>query len=574
MSNSSKTQLTLSRLRGRGLTLQLLIYVILPLTVLMIAIPLGSMIIHQQAMRALVGERDTRATRATADAISEQIAHRSAAIQGVARHAATVASPEQALADYSFLYPDFNGGLALFSADETHLLAASRTSDLWLDRRVGDLVAQARAHPGPQFSAVLRDDASNEYVVLVAAGASDRVVSVGAFYPADLFRSVLTEAFPSTAQISVLVVNNEGRVIYQQGTPTSTANALSYPGVPDALRGESGTTYRPAGDGEHVVAFSPIPPRSWALVIEEPWEAVNSPLLRTSLIAPLVLIPPLLIAVVVILFGMRRIVRPLQQLDRQAARVGEGDYAALAQSVHGIAEVQTLQATLAHMADQIRRYQRSLQSYAAAITRGQEEERSRLARELHDDTVQALIALNQRAQMIERMCARDPQSAVHKLPELREMTTATIENVRHVVRALRPIYLEDLGLLPALEMLAQSMSRESGLAITFDAEGDPRRPTPEREMAIYRIVQEALHNVVRHARAESVRVEAHFEEALCISVTDDGVGFEIPDRVEALTELGHFGLIGMRERAALIGARLAIQSAPGRGTTVEVRLPV
>lgn len=113
--------------------------------------------------------------------------------------------------------------------------------------------------------------------------------------------------------------------------------------------------------------------------------------------------------------------------------MGWGDYDALAQPVDGIAEIQQLHATLAHMAEQIRRYQRSIQSYAAALTRGQEDERSRLARELHDETVQALIALDQRVQVLERTYTRDPQAAVGKLPELRALTASTIEAVRRII---------------------------------------------------------------------------------------------------------------------------------------------
>ena len=275
-----------------------------------------------------------------------------------------------------------------------------------------------------------------------------------------------------------------------------------------------------------------------------------------------------------IAFGVRRIVRPLQRLDQQAARAGWGDYDALAQPVDGIAEIQQLHATLAHMADQIRRYQRSIQSYVAAVTRGQEDERSRLARELHDETVQALIALDQRVQMIERTCARDPQAAAQKLPELRAMTASTIEDVRRIIRALRPIYLEDLGLLPALESLTKAAGDEGGLMVIFEVEGQTRRLPLERELALYRIVQEALNNIVKHARAKHVQVKLACDEALHVSVTDDGVGFEMPDRADALTDLGHFGLVGMRERAELIGAHLTIQSARGSGTTIQLRLPL
>jgi two-component system, NarL family, sensor histidine kinase UhpB len=145
--------------------------------------------------------------------------------------------------------------------------------------------------------------------------------------------------------------------------------------------------------------------------------------------------------------------------------------------------------------------------------------------------------------------------------------------VRRVIHDLRPIYLEDLGLAPAIEMLTQSLPQADRLAATCTIEGETRRLAPEHELAVYRIVQEALNNVVKHARAQHVQVHLRFSDALVVSIHDDGVGFAMPDRVDALTERGHFGLIGMRERAELIGARLVIHSSPGQGTTVELTAP-
>ncbi|HKZ82952.1 MAG TPA: histidine kinase [Anaerolineae bacterium] len=410
-------------------------------------------------------------------------------------------------------------------------------------------------------------------MTLVAA-ASNGAMAVGAFRPASLARRALADAFTSNGPASIWLTDSAGQPLYQIGASSSESELANHAGIAEALRGENGVTYRRIDGSEHVVAYSSIPPVGWALVIEEPWDAVDSPLLRTSLVAPLALIPPFLIAIIVIAFGVRRIVRPLQQLDHQATRVGWGDYDALAQPVDGIAEIQQLHATLAHMAEQIRRYQRSIQSYAAALTRGQEDERSRLARELHDETVQALIALDQRVQMIERTCARDPQAAAQKLPELRTLAANTIEDVRRIIRALRPVYLEDLGLSPALEALTKTIGDEGGLLATFEVEGQTQRLPLERELALYRIVQEALNNVVRHAHAKQVQVKVAYDGALVVSVTDDGVGFDAPDRADALTDLGHFGLVSMRERAELIGAHLTIQSARGSGTTIDLRLPL
>ncbi len=207
------------------------------------------------------------------------------------------------------------------------------------------------------------------------------------------------------------------------------------------------------------------------------------------------------------------------------------------------------------------------------MLRGQEDERSRLAHELHDETVQALIALDQRLQLIARIAQRDPHAALIKLAELRELTATTINEVRRVIRDLRPIYLEDLGLMPALEMLVQSLRQPDRPVLALTVDGEPRRLSPEQELALYRIVQEALNNVIKHAHAQRADVKLIFSADLRATISDDGVGFSVPDRVETLTELGHFGLIGLRERAELIGGQLTITSSP-RGTTIDLRLPL
>ena len=145
--------------------------------------------------------------------------------------------------------------------------------------------------------------------------------------------------------------------------------------------------------------------------------------------------------------------------------------------------------------------------------------------------------------------------------------------MRRVIRDLRPIYLEDLGLLPALEMLIQSLRQPDRPVLALTVDGEPRRLSPEQELALYRIVQEALNNVIKHAHAQRADVKLIFTTELRATIRDDGVGFAVPDRVETLTELGHFGLIGLRERAELIGGQLTITSSP-RGTTLDLRLPL
>ena len=378
----------------------------------------------------------------------------------------------------------------------------------------------------------------------------------------------------AASDLHVALLDSAGHTVFHGDTAHLNFDpAILAAEVSGSARGASGTVFVTDPDRvEWAVAYAPVPQTDWRLIIAEPWEHVGNATLSTSLLTPLVLIPAVLIAVIVVIFGARRVIRPLQQLEAQAARAGQGDYAALEQPISGIGEIQTLHATLAQMADQLRSYQRSLQSYAADVLRGQEDERSRLAHELHDETVQALIALDQRLQLIERTARRDPQAALSTLGELRALTATTIDDVRRVIRDLRPIYLEDLGLVPAIEMLTQSLNQPDRLAAACAIVGEVRRLSPEHELAVYRIVQEALNNVIRHAQAKHVDVQMRFSETLSISICDDGVGFAMPDRVDALTDRGHFGLIGMRERAELIGARLVIQSSPGQGTTVSADL--
>ena len=157
------------------------------------------------------------------------------------------------------------------------------------------------------------------------------------------------------------------------------------------------------------------------------------------------------------------------------------------------------------------------------------------------------------------------------------MTTALVEEVRRFSRNLRPIYLEDLGLIPALEMLTRDASAgtDGKLATEFHVTGEPKRLTPEREIALYRIVQEALNNVAAHANASRADVSVAFAEGeVAVTIRDDGAGFAIPDRPGELAEAGHYGLLGMRERTELAGGWLSIESEPGHGTQIEIHLPM
>ncbi len=303
---------------------------------------------------------------------------------------------------------------------------------------------------------------------------------------------------------------------------------------------------------------------------ESAWKTATDPALELTLVAPLVLIPPLLFAVAGLWFATKQIIQPLQRLEAKAAALAWGDFEAIQDPVGGISEVQHLQLELTEMSRKVQAAQEGLRDYIGAITSAQEEERLRLARELHDDTIQSIIALKQRVQLAQRS-VKD-QSSLHTLSELESLSEQTIENLRRMTRALRPIYLEDLGLVTALEMLARETSQNPTLQVGFQKSGEELRLGRDAELALYRIAQEALNNVVRHSNARHADLNISFSsQAVLLEISDDGVGFEIPRSPTDFAPKGHFGLLGMRERAELIGARLEVSSAAGSGTRLKVR---
>jgi signal transduction histidine kinase len=308
-----------------------------------------------------------------------------------------------------------------------------------------------------------------------------------------------------------------------------------------------------------------------ASIPEQAGQAAADPALELTLVAPLVLLAPLLFALAALWFGARQIVRPLQQLEAKAAALASGDFETIQEPVGGISEVQRLQVELASMARKVQASQAGLHDYIGAITSAQEEERLRLARELHDDTIQELIVLKQRVQLA-RKASKDQETAP-LLAELERLAEGTIDNVRRMTRDLRPIYLEDLGLVTALEMLTRETSQPDKLEVHFERSGRERRLSREAELALYRITQQALNNVLRHAQARRASLKVEFTEAeIRLEISDDGIGFQMPRQPTDLAPSGHFGLLGMRERADLIGARLEVHSQPGRGTRISVRL--
>jgi PAS domain S-box-containing protein len=221
-----------------------------------------------------------------------------------------------------------------------------------------------------------------------------------------------------------------------------------------------------------------------------------------------------------------------------------------------------------------RRLRQNMQYYITQITRAQEDERLRISRELHDDTAQVLISLSRGLDLLTSGESKLPKRALERLDRLRQMTESVLDGVRRYSQDLRPSILDDLGLVPALEWLASDLEKEYGIKSKVSITGDQRRLQPERELAIFRIAQEVLNNVRKHSQASSVEMTIDFsEDAVTLIITDNGQGFNVPQRTSDLVLYGKLGIIGMRERARLIGGTLIVQSDIGSGTTITLRVP-
>ncbi|MFC2008266.1 PAS domain S-box protein, partial [Chloroflexota bacterium] len=213
--------------------------------------------------------------------------------------------------------------------------------------------------------------------------------------------------------------------------------------------------------------------------------------------------------------------------------------------------------------------QENLRAYTSRAILAQEEERKRVARELHDDTAQALASLGMDIDSLAKAKGWSSGEVSKRLKELRDRTNDILQGVRSLSLALRPSMLEDLGLLSALHELTNDLVSQQGISVQFDVQGTARRLSLEIELTIFRIAQEALSNVGKHAQATECSLSVKFDqEKIELRIGDNGQGFDLPKAVENSARLGNLGLIGMRERAKLIDGTLTISSEPGKGTTV------
>ena len=218
----------------------------------------------------------------------------------------------------------------------------------------------------------------------------------------------------------------------------------------------------------------------------------------------------------------------------------------------------------------IRRQQKALQ-----ILHVQEEERKRISRELHDELGQALAAINTHLALVQRECVGDQDAELRTgIADVEKVLVGAIERMHSFAKALRSAALDDLGLLPALRSYLKDYAERTGLLVRFERSAKDASLNAEQKTALFRIAQESLANVAKHAQATEVVVTLGFaEDKMQLRIKDNGKGFVVSQQRTAV-EKNRLGLLGMQERARLVNGRCLVQSAPGCGTTVMAEIPL
>jgi PAS domain S-box-containing protein len=224
--------------------------------------------------------------------------------------------------------------------------------------------------------------------------------------------------------------------------------------------------------------------------------------------------------------------------------------------------------------EQSRQMQEQLRLLSRQLLSAQEEERKKISRELHDVIAQTLTTINVRLAALKKEATLNTKNFDRNIARTQQLVEQSVNIVHRFARELRPTVLDDLGLIPALHTFMKSFRKETGIRVSLSAFGEVEQVNGEKRTVLYRVAQEALTNIARHARASHAEVKIQkLHDAVCMKIKDDGKGFET-ERVLHGKKKNRLGLLGMRERVEMVGGNFTITSAPGKGTTILAQIPV
>ena len=369
-----------------------------------------------------------------------------------------------------------------------------------------------------------------------------------------------------------------------------------------------------------VMAFAPLETAPWGVLIRQSEGEALAPARDLRKRVALFGVPAFLAALLFAWVTARSVLRPIGVLTTAARRISAGDLSQpvpdlgkdevgglartfetmrlrLKQSMEGIQSwnrqledrvrertreleasrdnLRTAAEEKAALYETLRRKEEARTELLRKVITAQEEERRRIARELHDETGQALTALTVGMDTAAMAPGADADGVREKLAELRALATDALEDVHRLIYDLRPSVLDDLGLVAGLRWYAETRLQPAGIRVRVVVTGEERRLPAEVESALFRIGQEAISNAARHSQASNVRLGLDFpDRSVGLEVEDDGVGFDAAALAQPDDQRRGWGILGMQERAALLGGALQILSEPGNGTRVKVTVPL
>ncbi|TLN24078.1 HAMP domain-containing protein, partial [bacterium] len=440
--------------------------------------------------------------------------------------------------------------------------------------------AEVQAQKGPVFSTFLEEVPSGTPAVVIAVpvmqGGQMKGQVIGVLFVEQHLWPQAIRDLETTVGAQAFLVDSQGTIIYHTRADQIGSTLKDDPLLVQvqAANQVASRLDENDSDGGRVISYAPIGTLGWGVMVIEPWQTLMQPAMRYLYIIPGIILIGLALSVLLLLWVLRRTLSPLSALMEEAQRVADGGDFREA-PVDGPPEISLLLSTFNRMMANQRSQREALRNYAKKILESQEEERKRISRDLHDETVQDLVGLSQRLELCRLAMVKDPQGARNRLDELQTLINRALIDVRRMSNDLRPSILEDLGLVAAARAMCQSLQQDLPTAeIAFQVVGVSHRLPDELELATYRVIQEALSNIRRHARsATRVQVEIEFKEnSLSARIEDNGPGFEAVD-VDDMMQQGHLGLAGMNERISLFDGRLDLVSSPGSGTSVRLLLP-
>jgi signal transduction histidine kinase len=558
---------------------------LLPVTLLGFTVILVSIYsIHRITVDLVIG-RSMTTTQIAASNIAEDIESYKHLLQSVAARVAkspsTPSEQQTVLEEMSGCLLPFQAGVILLDSQGVAIAnSPGYEARSGINYSLREYFQEVQRTGEPQVSNVLKEKLTGRDVVAIAlpvpSDSAPAPVLAGGFFLDE-------QAWPETLGLMQTPEGGETFLVDRYGTiishPDSSEIGKVVPQdscIAQLVAGgivDSTITRSKLNGRRTVIAYAPIPGTNWGVVNSELWASLLNPAIPYIVIVFGLITIGIGLTIIILLGNIERVSRPLVDLARETDRFSLGKPFQPLQ-VDGPLEVRTVIGAVNRMVARLLDQQSRLRQYAIQVVRSQEDERKRISRDLHDDTVQKLVGLVQRLELCNRELRDRPEDVAQRLQELNQIAQSTLAEVRRMSNDLRPFILEDLGLPAALQAMAEQLADQMPKTnIHYEIVGHERQLPPEMELTAFRITQEALNNARKHASAAAhVTVTLFFERwGILITVEDDGPGFSMPD-TQSLMRSQHLGLAGMMERAQLFGGSLSIATTHGAGTSVSLQL--